>query len=172
MTTEILFQTSIDSKNKSANTSFSSEEGISAISEKMQNKCKINNISSDNDELDTNARNKGSLMSASSSEMIDKSAELSDQKVGAVSSSSFEESSDSEDKKSTTSGASSDLSSDNNKTAEIRVVGGVEFGTVGVVIRKNRVIYIRSRLFYLQNLFWGTTDEMFIKVSCKIFFLK
>lgn len=120
MTTEISFyQTSIDSKNKSASTSFTSEEGISAISEKMQNLKTTEN----NNNIPTKL-----LMSASSSEMLDKSTELSsDQKVGAVSSSSFEESSsDNEDKKSTTSGASSDLSSkeENNRKEVV-----VQFGT-------------------------------------------
>lgn len=137
---------SIDAKNKSASTSFTSEEGISVISEKMQN-TNIENNENNNiqkslekslenslqNNLQTSIQNSiqninnkeiktQMMMSASSSEMLNKtSEEISDEKIGGVSSSSFEESSDSEDKKSTTSGASSDLSSD-NKT-------GVQFGT-------------------------------------------
>ena len=128
MTTEISFyQTSIDSKNKSASTSFTSEEGISAISEKMQ---KIKTTAENNTNNSSNNPSK-TLMSASSSEMLDKSTtELSDQKVGAVSSSSFEESSsDNEDKKSTTSGASSDLSSKEGEGKRENQDIVVQFGT-------------------------------------------
>lgn len=142
MTAEISFyQTSldpsIDAKNKSASTSFTSEEGISVISEKMQNtnienngmQSSLQNSLQNNENSIQNNNNTEiktqMMMSASSSEMLDKSTEeMSDEKIGAVSSSSFEESSDSEDKKSTTSGASSDLSSDNKAG-----VGGVQFGT-------------------------------------------
>ena len=127
MTTEISFyQTSIDSKNKSASTSFTSEEGISAISEKMQN------LKTTVEANDNNSKHNPTklLMSASSSEMLDKSTELSDQKVGAVSSSSFEESSsDNEDKKSTTSGASSDLSSKEGGEKRENQDIVVQFGT-------------------------------------------